>query len=72
MNIVVWSVLPGVIYRSICRNSYFFVNFKIEGPKQFKIVLSAWGPKWQLMEDVIHWVNEGYRARGAVKGVAEQ
>ena len=33
------------------------------------IVLSTWGRKWQLMEDMIHRMNEGYRAWGALKSV---
>ena len=31
--------------------------------------LSTWGRKWQPMENVVHRMNERYRARGALKSV---
>ena len=32
-------------------------------------MLSTWGRKWQLVEDVVHRMNEGYREWGALKSV---
>ena len=33
------------------------------------IVLSTWSRKWQLMENVVRRMNEGYRTWGALKSV---